>query len=437
MSVRQRSRRVVVVGAMAMATLATPVLMPAADAGTPAKPGLVGGKVMLVDNTSFAGVDAATDASGMTYIGWIASLKSDPTATRQVFLCALPAGSSSCKGGVQTVAGSSSSTAAGIKVLTTPGGLVTLVWVHQRLTPLGAGRDSLIAVATSQSGGPVSASADAADAPSNSALDDAEYGPGGAIWAVTGLGAGPASIEVREGLSGPPVTVALPYTAGPALLAFAGTTPVITTSEAGSVGHAIGETHGLAGGGFSPVVDIPGTAYYGGLMGLVSTTSGLRFLGTDNDITYRAVIAPWAGTKFAKWHLAKEEKGNCTTGSHDLNTDASGRLVDVSTWCGKISIADLPNQTTASLVSFNGGDVEGSVPQITTTPRGHGVVVWSVLSGAGNRLYFNRILLAGLDTSVSTSGVTVTGPVSCQPASTIAVSVKGGRKEAGRSRLPR
>jgi hypothetical protein len=163
-------------------------------------------------------------------------------------------------------------------------------------------------------------------------------------------------------------------------------------------------------------------------MGLVSTKTGLRLLATDNDISYRAVIAPWAGTTFAKWHLAKEEKGNCTTGSHDLNTDASGRLVDVSNWCGKLSIADLPNQTTAALVQFNPGDVEGSVPQVTTTPRGHGVVVWSVLSGAGNRLYFNRFLLPGLDTSVTKAGVTVTGPVSCQPASTIAVSVKGSLK---------
>ena len=45
----------------------------------------------------------------------------------------------------------------------------------------------------------------------------------------------------------------------------------------------------------------------------------------------------------------------------------------------------------------------------------------------GDSLYFNRILLPGKDYSVKHSGVVITGPMSCQPASTIAVSVKGSK----------
>ena len=92
----------------------------------------------------------------------------------------------------------------------------------------------------------------------------------------------------------------------------------------------------------------------------------------------------------------------------------------------------MPGTTVAGLFRFAvPGTFAGGTPQIATTPRGHGVVVWGVESssaGEGNSLYFNRILLPGMDTSVSTSGVTVTGPVSCQPASTIAVSVTGALK---------
>ena len=76
------------------------------------------------------------------------------------------------------------------------------------------------------------------------------------------------------------------------------------------------------------------------------------------------------------------------------------------------------------------GTFAGIIPQIATTPRGRGAVIWAI-EGAhpedGDTLYLQRILLPGKDTAVSKSGVTVTGPTSCQPASTIAVSVSGSR----------
>ena len=84
----------------------------------------------------------------------------------------------------------------------------------------------------------------------------------------------------------------------------------------------------------------------------------------------------------------------------------------------------------ASCASPPAGPTPAGPAQIASTPRGHAIAVWSIESPTrvGNRLYFARVLLPGLG-YLGQQGWrgTISGPVSCQPASTIAGGVKGSR----------
>src|ERR1700712_3466980 len=102
MSLRTRSRTTAL--AIALVGLTAPAMVPAAQAHASAsvadQPGKVGGSLVLADHASYSGYDEATDGAGPTSIAWI----TDPnpsTASRAVFLCTLPAGSSTCSGGIQ------------------------------------------------------------------------------------------------------------------------------------------------------------------------------------------------------------------------------------------------------------------------------------------------------------------------------------------------
>jgi hypothetical protein len=424
-----RTTRAALVAALAVTTLATPVFGAASQAAASAKPGLVGGRVVLANNASFSGYDVGTDGAGNTYIGWIGDRANDPSANRRVFLCTLPPGSSACKHGIQSIASLGISEAADLRLLVTKAGLVTLLWYTLASPQAFNGRDGRIAEATSQSGGPLSAAALVATGPSYAQLMDAEIGPGGAIWTVSAIGAGTSSMEVREGLSSPPVTIHMPYAPGTAQLAFAGSKPVIAAQKDGAVTSPVGYTSGV-GTGFAPWKTNTKTWTAGANIGLVATKSGVRLIASVDNADYWPVIEKWAGSGFGK-PAPTGDKNACSPFSHDLNTDASGRLVDVSEECSKITVANLPATTVAGLFSFNnGGTFAGGIPQIASTPRGHAVVVWSIESSVGDRLYFQRLLLPGVHSSVSkltaAGRSTLTGPTSCQPASSITVGVKGG-----------
>jgi hypothetical protein len=414
-------RSLAIVAATAAAAIGTTT---AAQASSPAKPGLVGGRVVLQDNASYSGYDVATDAAGNTYIGWIGDDELDNLTNRQVYLCTLPPAGNACKGGVQVIPSLDISGAANLRVLATPGGAVTLVWFHETGQPAYNGRDGRIAIATSQSGGPLTAATDISDAVSYGELLDAELGPGGALWTVSAKGAGTSSLEVRQGIGTAATTLPMPYAPGSGILAFAGATPVIAVQSYGQITSPVGVSYGL--GAFHPVAN---TWTAAANIGLVATRSGVRLIASIDNADYWPVVGKWTGTGFSK-PRPTGDKHPCAPSTHDLNSDDSGRLVDVSNECGAITVANLPNTASAALFQFpSGGTVANGIPQIATTPRGHGVVAWSIESTHGNRLYFNRVLLPGLDTSVSrVSGhgrVRVTGPVSCLPASTIAVAVKG------------
>jgi hypothetical protein len=432
-----RSRRAAVVAALVVAPVMASVGgVTAAEAAVPAKAGLVGSPILLQDNAQFDGYDVATDGAGNAYIGWIANTDPNDGASRAVHLCTLHPGGTSCVGGIQVIDALDSSGAEGLRVLATSAGAVTLVWFHDTSPGSISGpRGGEIAIATSQSGGPLTGPTDVADAPSFGQLLDAEYGPGGALWTVAEVGVGTSSIEVREGVQNPQQTVATPYSVGSAQLAFAGTTPVIAIQQYGSVTAALATAHGV-GGGFSGFTNVAHTWTADGNAALLATRSGVRLMASEDDADYFPVVAKWTGAGFAKPHLTGDHNA-CAPNSHDLATDASGRLADVADECGQITVSNLPATTTAGVVRFSArGIVASGTPQIATTPRGHAFVAWSVESSTSNRLYVGRVLLPGLTTAASRiSGkgrVTVSGPASCQPASTFAVAVKGSATKGWR-----
>lgn len=424
-----RTRTVVSLAALAVASLATPSLTAAANADASAKPGPVGAKVLLQAHTSLSGADAATDGAGNTYISWIGNVGAD--ANRTIYLCTIPAGGSSCQGGVQSTPSLGISTAHGVRVLVTKAGLVTLVWSADAAVAAYAGRDARVVTSTSQAGGPLTPATIVADAPSESQLYDAELAPDGNLWTIMAVGAGTSSVEVREGVANPPIVLATPYFPGSGYLAFSGTTPVIAIQKYGAITTAPQYTHGVAGG-FAPWSPFGKTWTAAANIGLVATKTGVRIIDSVGNADYWPVVAKYSTSsgKFGAPGLTGD-KNSCAPSTHDLNTDASGRLVDVNVECGNLTVASMPGTTLAGLFHLPvSGTFAGITPQIATTPRGHGVVVWAVEGlnpGDGDSLYFNRILLPGKDYSVKHSGVVITGPMSCQPASTIAVSVTGSK----------
>ena len=426
MGINRVTRSVAVVATAATATLGLPALTSAAQAAASAKPGLVGGRVVLQDQAEFAGgFDVAMDAAGNAYIGWIGGSASDST-TNQVHLCTVHPGTSSCAGGIQSVAPIAPSTSDGLHVLVTPAGAVTLIWSHTAVVPTYAGRDSHISVSTSQSGGPLTAPVDVADAPTESVLMNAILAPGGAIDTIMAIGAGTNAMEVREGVANPPITVATPYAPGYAYLAYSGSTPILAIQKDGGITIPPSYAHGV-GAGFSSFTNLHAWTA-GANIGLVATKSGVRLVTAQFD-SYAPAVAKLGGTSFSTPALLGDKNG-CDPSSHDVGTDASGRVVDISNECGQLTVDNLANTTKAGIVRFSSGGTNSAGPaQIASSPRGHAVAVWAIESpsGVGNRLEFARVLLPGLDTSASKSGVTVTGPVSCQPASTIAVSVRGSK----------
>lgn len=427
MVVRPRIPGRALVVVVAVAALVTTGLPTAAHAATGPRPGLVGAPLLLQDNTQLHGYDVAVDGAGTAYVGWIADDSSTTSATRKVRFCTLPPGSASCAGGVQVIDALGASSAAGLRVLATAGGTVTLVWFHDTDPGSVTGpRGGRIAVATSQGGGPLSAATDVADAPSFGQLLDAQLGPGGALWTVAYKGVGTTEIEVRPGVTSAPQAVPVPYSVATTRLAFAGSTPVIAAQQYGGVSAPIHAASGTGGGwsGFAPVAN----TWSVGSVGLAAATSGVRLVAAIANASYYPVVSRFTGSGFTRPTLTGD-RNSCAPYSHDLVADASGRLADVSNECGQITVANMAAAGRAGLVRFAaGGTVAGGDPQIATTPRGHARVAWSIQSTTGNKLLVGRVLLPALAKAVTKKSrqgkVTVKGPASCLPASSIAVGVK-------------
>ncbi|HTY71089.1 MAG TPA: hypothetical protein VMI11_01540 [Actinomycetes bacterium] len=393
-------------------------------------PGLVGSPILLENNASFSGYDVAVDGTGRTYVGWISSSNSN-SAGRKVHLCTLAPGGTRCVGGIQTIDSLGASSAEGLRVLATSSGKVTLVWFHDTSPGSGNGpRGGRIATATSQSGGTLSAATDVEDAPSYGALLDAELGPNGTLWTLAYKGVPTTSVELREGTSATLQTLKTPYGVGYGEIAIHGSSAVVAIQKYGSITVPIGVSHASSSGGsWSAFKAVAHTWSAGWNPGLVSAKSGIRLYASVDNADYSPVVAKWTGTSFSRPTLIGDTN-SCTPNSHDPVADASGRVVDVTDECGKITVTNLPDTTHASIVRFSDRGTEaGGSPQIASTPSGKAVVAWSIESSNGDRLYAARVLLPALrgtaTKSVSHGRVTVTGPKSCLPAVSVAVSVTG------------
>jgi hypothetical protein len=429
---RSLASRTVLALAVATAMAATSLAGAGASSAGPgvhsarsAKPGLAGHPILLANKVSFDGdgraYSIAADNSGRTYIAWLADPANTPGG-RQLHFCTLLLHATSCSGGIQTVALTDPSTSAGLRLLVTPSGAVTIVWYH---TDAGGGE---IAEATSQSGGALSAAHDVASAPINGFLLDAELAPDGSIWTVAEPSSG-STLQVRAGVANPPTTVPTPYNVGYAQLAFAGSTPILAITKNAAVTQAAAYSYQRAGS-WTSFKNVAGTGTAGQNVGLVHTSSGVRLVTDIGDAGYTPVTAKWNGHGFTHRTPTGD---SCVLGAHDAATDASGRLVDVSSECNKISVSNFGSGTHPAIIRFSPRGLEaGGQPQIATVPRGYAWVAWSTELGSsgtqGDNLKVVLVRLPGVHRKVSHRGrhgtVTVTGPASCLPADSISVSVK-------------
>jgi hypothetical protein len=388
-----------------------------------AKPGRTANPITLDNNVEFSGYDAATDASGRTYIGWISDKN---TKGRRVHLCTLPPRARQCKGGIQTINSLGISSAQGLRVLVTPGGRVTLVWMVDTVASESGPQGSEIATAISQSGGPLSPAAEVATAPSFGTMLDAALGPNNSIWVVTERSV-VGGIQVRPGLGNHFVNLKTPYGVGGARLRFSGGTAVLVIQKAGAITIPVA-FGSFRNGTFSGFRKLAHTWTAAADLGLTGTSSGVRMVTSEANADYHPVAWSWTGNGFGRATLTGDFN-NCAPDSHDLVSDASGRAADVSAECEDVAIANMPDTRHAVDVRFDvHGTFAGGDPQLTTTPRGKGWVVWSIESSVANKLLAAPVLLPGLDVTAARSArgnrVVVTGPTSCLPPVDVAVGVK-------------
>jgi hypothetical protein len=371
--------------------------------------------------------------SGTAYVGWIGSPQLNK-ALKAVNLCVLPVGATVCQHGVQStfvLDNVARSSAVDLKVLmvgTTP----TLVWFHDDTASEGGPQASEISAATVSSTGVLGTPSDVATAPSFGSMLDAEVGPDGQVWTVTYPYGAPHQLQVRDGLSVTPVTIATPYSVGFAHLAFTHTTPVIAITEAGSVKAPVAYSY-ESSSVWKPFASVAKTWAVDQDFGLANTASGLRLVGTIDASTYLPVVAKWNGHGFSA-RTGTGDRNKFAPTTHDTVSDASGRLVDASQENSDIAVANLADTTHAAVFRFSAhGIVAPPEPQAATTPRGHGWVLWAVedsaSGGVGDRLSVAPFRLAGLHRTRTKHGkhgtAVLTGAASCLPASTISVGVAG------------
>ena len=398
----------------------------AAPAAPASRPGLTAKPITLANKVQLDGYDAATDASGKSYIGWISSSVTG-SPTRSVHLCTLPPGATRCSGGIQTESTGQSS-AVDLRVLVTPAGKVTLVWFHDTTASENGPNGSEIAIATSQSGGPLSAPQDVATAPSFGSMLDATLGPNGSIWTVAQPADGDA-LQIRPGLTNPAVKITAPYVAGTARLRFSGSTGVLVIQKDGAISLPVSYAS-ERGGSWSGFRKLAHTWTAAANLGLADTRSGIRVLASVSNADYYPVVSRWTGSSFTRPTLTGD-RDNCAPESHDPVADASGRMADVSLECQEVAVANLTDTLHAAIVRFHvSGTFAQGNPQLTTTPRGRAWVVWSTDVGVeGARLQAAPVLLPGRSIIATRAAggnrVTLHGPASCLPPVDVAVSVKG------------
>ncbi|HEX3824273.1 MAG TPA: hypothetical protein VHV79_07400 [Mycobacteriales bacterium] len=428
-------RLAVAAGAIAVAAssavaLAPPATSAPAHPAAVARPGPVGSAFAIAQHVSLTGQsgDIAMASNGTAYLGWI-SASIDNSNDRLVHLCVLPLGARTCKGGVQTIDSGDPSTAADLFVLAPPGGKITFVWYHDTASSGTNPHAAQIAEAT-VTNNVLSPPTDVASGPSHGELLDAVVGPGGTIWTVAYDGSG-TSLELRAGVTNDPVQVKTPFEIGFAHLAFARSTPILAVTESSLITQPPWYSY-RPGSSWKAFRKVPGGAWSSGRdIGLTATSAGVRLITGDGRTNiYASVVSRWTGSAFAPIHST----GDTTeVSSHDDVTDHSGRLVNLSQENSQFAVANLADTVHAATFRFSThGTTAGFDAQVGSTPRGHGVAMWAVETTSGYRILVQPFRLAGLHKSVTKHGkhgsVTLVGPASCLPASSLSVSVKGHGK---------
>jgi hypothetical protein len=393
-------------------------------------PGVAGPVITLARAASFDGdtmaYQIASDSSGTAYLAWIAEKGS---AGREIHLCTLPPGARGCEGGVHTVTTPESQSAAGIHEVVSAQGRVTLLWL------VTAASDGGIYESTSTKGSALSAAVRVVPSSTVGVFMDVEVGPNNQIWTVLQPTYSKGLLDVRSSLSASPVAIRTPYNLAFAKLAFSRSTPILAITKNASLTAPVAYSY-RPGRSWTAFKNVPGTYVDGRDIGLTRTSSGVR-LTSGSPIDFGAsVVSRWTGHSFTK-AVKTGDRADCVASSHYTTTDASGRLVDVSNECDKITVSNMPDTRHASIIRFGApvnATVAGGEPAITSTPRGHAWIAWSTLTGSGGEtLKVVPFLLPGLPIHkrghAAHGTVTLTGPASCQPADVIKVGVTGhGRK---------
>lgn len=398
-------------------------------------PGPDGPKIVLETDAQYSGYDVDMDGGGTAYIGWISSRG---TTLRVLHLCVLPPKAKACLGGVKTVDALGPSSASGLQVLAGTVSGATLVWFHDTDASVSGPYGGMIATATAAPDGTLGPPQDRVAAPSFGSLKTAAVAPDGQIWSVAQSSTStPEQLWVYAGFPPPsPYTVigvplTAPFFVNQARLAFTGDQAVLAVDWYGRIDQPIAYSVLNPGSSWSGFRKVART-WNVGAFGMATTRHGLRLVASVNNASYRPAVAKWDGSSFDKAE-ATGERESCTTASHDLVTDSSGRLADVGNACGDIRVSNLPQADRAAYTDFgSGGTVAGGDPQIATTSLGTGWVVWGIQSATGNRLMTVPVLLPALRVKDGTGSVAgkawVIGPETCLPPVVTKVDVRAKPK---------
>jgi hypothetical protein len=382
---------------------------PAGVIGSPIK--LAGGQLMQSLGHPY---DVAANSTGTAYIGWVSSTQNNPT--EKVHLCTLPPTATACAGGIQTVDAQAATSAGDLHIVITDFNEVHLLWFHDTLS------GGAIGEAIAQNGANLTTHVIDATTPSSvGSLLAAESDAGGNIWTVTYDGQPAQNVQVRDGIGNAPVDVSTPFTVSYAQLSFAAGIPVLAIERAGGAitaapRYATRSSGGVAWSSFHPVAN---TWAVGTNAALETTGHGLRIVTAIDNATYRPVIARWTGSGFTPRRLTADTN-SCAPSSHDGWADASGRLLDVSWECNKVTVTNYADALHAGITRFGVSATPTHAPQAASGTRGIATVAYTVEdTGGGETLRVARVRLPDPTVTVShhaTGGrVTVTGPRSCLP----------------------
>jgi hypothetical protein len=397
------------------------------------KAGQIGAPITLAKNIAFDGDNEsyrmATDKSGVTYIAWIATDNlQHASSLHHIHLCVIAKNARSCAGGVRDFDPSASANAAGLQLVVTPAGQLTILWYAD------VAGTSYIFDTTATKTGPLSAQKTVGTGPTNGYLLAAALAPDGSIWTMTTGGSG--SVVIQEGLQPTPTKITVPgpsYAHTNGSMAFSGKTPIIVLTDDSDASVPVQVSYASAAGtGWTSFASAPGTRGQSSPVGLIRTPSGVRLTSAVAAYPFVTGVSRWTGHGFARSHAIG---GNVNLSGPVPSSDDSGRLAIVGTYADdEVIVSNLPDTEHEASFAFkipSSETLAGGNPAITTTPRGRGWVAWSYYNSPGTDgdiFKIAQFVLAGLHTSKTAHGhpgrVTLVGPASCLPPVAISVSVK-------------